>query len=229
MLRAILSLLASVCLVVCSPAQRTELYAIGGLSSAIMKQNGTADNFRRHYSWHTGVLFDIGAENVMFETGLLYSTRGTDIGSTSGLPGLNFTEFTALKITYLDIPAMLVIAPSNLRLFIGPQLSTMTRVMYDGEVMSSDQVSRNFNKTSLGIRYGLGVTTDSNLVFQVHMISGLSDIYKHPDYKWKNNAWQFAVGYRFYHDYTPIPVSSPGSNKKSKKKDNLIPDHRMLD
>jgi hypothetical protein len=105
----------------------------------------------------------------------------------------------------------------------------MTRVMYDGEVMPSEDVSKIFNRTSLGIRYGLGITTDSNLVIQVHMITGLSDIYKHPDYKWRNNAWQFAIGYRFYHDYTPISVSSAGSKKKSKKKDDIIPEHRMLD
>jgi hypothetical protein len=123
---------------------------------------------------------------------------------------------------------MLVIAPSNLRLFIGPQLSVMTRVMYDGTVMSSEQVSNTFNKTSIGLRYGLGFTTDSNIVVQVHLIAGLSDIYKHPDYKWRNNAWQFAIGYRFYHDQTHISTSS-GSKKKGKKKDDIIPEHRVLD
>lgn len=227
MLRIILSIMASVCLVVCTYAQRTELYAIGGLSSAIMKENGSADKFRRHYSWHTGLLFDIGSDRVMFETGLLYSTRGTDIASVSGWPGMQFTDFTTLKITYLDIPAMVVIAPSNLRLFMGPQLSTMTRVIYDGEVMKSEEASFNFNKTSLSLRYGLGFTTGSNIVIQIHLITGLTDVFKHPDYKWRNNAWQFALGYRFFHDHTPI--SSSSSKKKGKKKDDIIPEHRMLD
>lgn len=229
MLRAILLFMASVCLVVSSFAQRTELYAIGGLSSAVMKENGDAASFRRHYSWHTGLLLDVGVDRVMFETGLLYSTRGTDIATITGWTGLSFTDYTTLKITYLDIPAMVVIAPSNLRLFIGPQLSTMTRVMYDGEVLTSEQVSRNFYRTSLGLRYGLGFTTDTNIVVQVHLVTGLTDVYKHPDYKWRNNAWQFAIGYRFYHDHTYISSSSNGSKKKGKKKDDIIPEHRMLD
>ena len=226
MLRSILSLMALVCLVGVLHGQRTELYVIGGLSSAIVKQNGETNNFARHYSWHTGLLFDVGADHMMFETGLLYSTRGTKITAPIGNLGMYLgTDYSTLKITYLDIPALFVIAPTNFRLFVGPQLSIMTRVMYEGEVLTSDQVSNTFNRTSLGIRYGFGFHTESNLVLQVSFITGISDIYKHPDYKWRNNAWQFGIGYKLHSDGSGSRVGS-GSKKKD---DGIIPSHRMLD
>ncbi|MBL7858733.1 MAG: PorT family protein [Cyclobacteriaceae bacterium] len=201
--------------------QKTELIFFGGLSSSIMKENGSRKSFVRQYGGHLGVLGGVGSENVLFETGILFSARGTAFEESSYI---GFTSIEILRLNFLDIPAMLVIAPSNFRLFFGPQLSILTGGKYEEEKVSAADLSQVFNKTTWGFRYGGGIAANGFTV-QLHFILGLSDLTKDPNTNWKNNAYQIGVGYRIHSTKT---TSAPQKVKRNSQED-IIPKHRVLD
>lgn len=205
-------------------AQRIDMYAIGGYTGSTMHEKGSSGNdFGRRSGGHGGILFAVGSDNVLFETGILYSSRGSTVkGVQFTQPASLSTGFEDLRMDFVDIPAMIVISPSSFRFFAGPQLSFLTYVSYDGNQLTDASVRDTFEKTTLGLRYGAGYIGHSNIVVEIHLVSGLTDIYKHPDLKWRNNSIQLAVGYRFFRSFIP-------STSKSKNDDGLIPEHRVID
>src|SRR5262245_52731731 len=83
-------------------AQRTELYALGGLNGAVIKQgNSVLQEHTRLYSPTFGFLAGLGSEYILGETGLLYSTQGTRFSQTSLTTG---TKKYDIKLRYLDVP-----------------------------------------------------------------------------------------------------------------------------
>jgi hypothetical protein len=118
-------------------AQRTELFALGGLNGAIIKTgNSVPSNHSRLYSPTFGVIGGIGSQYVLGETGFLYNVQGTRFI----IPNTN--KKRDLKLTYFDVPLMAVVAPENFRFFAGPQISFLSKAEH------ADSTTTNLEKIS---------------------------------------------------------------------------------
>jgi hypothetical protein len=202
-------------------AQRYEILALAGVNGSIIKEAGANNSFTRRYAPHVGFLAGVGSEAVMFETGLLYSSKGTKIEVDNGLtfPSPFPASFNQVELNYLDVPFMAVVSPQSFRFFMGPQVSFLTSAYADKENVKSA-----FHNTSWSLRYGIGYNR-GDILLQLHLINGITDIYKDQGTKlvWKNNSFQLSLGYRF------LNRNKPSVKSQRKKKEDGIPDHRVID
>jgi hypothetical protein len=201
--------------------QRFEILALAGINGSVMKESGAGNSFNRRYGAHAGFLAGIGSEALLFETGLLYSSRGTKISESnvSAFPPPFPAKFTKLELDYLDVPFMAVVSPQSFRFFAGPQVSFLTSAYADKQNVKSA-----FHNTSWSLRYGVGYNR-GDLLLQLHLINGLTDIYKDqgPKIVWKNNSFQISLGYRL------LNRNKPTLKSQRKKVEDGIPDHRVID
>lgn len=202
--------------------QGVQVEAYVGLSFASMNGTEEASGSSRFVSRITfpfGVNLDFPlSENVLLGTGLGYSPRGTDVEnlSYSPYPGTSLTV-TGISLNYIDMPLLLVIAPSTFRLFVGPQISFLTSADVNGT-----DISNAIEGTSFGIRYGLGFDGNS-LAFRLTGQNGVTDVYKHPTREWTTHAYTLSVGYLF------AKRGVGGGTKSRQKKDDVVPAHRKID
>jgi hypothetical protein len=112
---------------------------------------------------------------------------------------------------------MAVVAPQNFRLFIGPQLSML---MSAKQEKTSGSVKDAFEKSNWELRYGAGYNRD-RVTLQLYFLRGFTDINKDPSVKWKTQSIQLSIGYLLF--------NYQGAAGKRKTKDNLIPEHRVID
>ncbi len=174
------------CLPLLLVGQNAQLEVFSGLSFAIIREkiepapNITSNIFKSHSRMPFGLICDIGmSEHTMLETGIIFSQRGSKIFGTK------------LNLNYVDLPINLVIRPKNFRFFIGPQISLL-RSAKSNDLDLDDA----FEKSDFGIRYGVG--TDVHfLSFRVIVQNGITDTFKHPNYKWRSNSISLTVGYLF--------------------------------
>jgi hypothetical protein len=201
--------------------QRYEILTLAGINGSVIKETGSNNSFNRRYGAHVGFLAGMGSEAVMFETGLLYSSRGTKISESnvSAFPPPFPTSFKKLELNYVDIPFMGVVSPQSFRFFFGPQVSFLTSAYADKQDVKSA-----FHNTSWSLRYGVGYNR-GDLLLQLHLINGLTDIYKDqgPKIVWRNNSFQLSLGYRL------LNRNKPTLKSQRKKVEDGIPDHRVID
>jgi hypothetical protein len=89
------------------------------------------------------------------------------------------------------------VAPSNFRIFAGPQVSFLTKASFEGA-----DVTESFEQTSYGIRYGFGILFNSKFTLQVQSMNGLTDIYLGPD-TGRSNSIIISVGYTISNHFDP--------------------------
>jgi hypothetical protein len=202
-------------------AQRYEILALAGVNGSVIKEAGANNSFTRRYAPHVGFLAGVGSEAVMFETGLLYSSKGTkiDVNTSFTFPPPFPASFTQIELNYLEVPFMAVISPQSFRFFMGPQVSFLTSAYADKQNVKSA-----FHNTSWSLRYGIGYNR-GDILLQLHLINGITDIYKDQGAKlvWKNNSFQLSLGYRF------LNRNKPSVKSQRKKEKDGIPDHRVIE
>lgn len=191
----------------------------GGLTSSLIKvesSNGNASwttEFTRRYSAHLGVLTGGKISDYFaLRSGLYFSSRGTTITETTW-PFFGGVTNTAFKLSYLELPFLFSFEPSSICIFFGPQYSALLSAKIEDTDMKSALKSGSFD-----LRYGIGVQPPRGIGFKFQFISGLSDILKSTEEKWKSNSINATVLY----------VVSSAPPKSGKKRNTDIP-HRSLD
>lgn len=195
---------------------------LGGLTSSILKEESIHDNnytrsYSRRYSGHLGFLAGGKISDYSgLRSGLIYASRGAVL-EDSGIPYFSGYTVTKLKLDYLEIPILYAFEPSNFRIFFGPQYATLLSANVKDENSSQD-IKSILNSGSFELRYGFSAHSKSGLGYQLHIISGLSDILKSEEYSWKGNSINLSLSYAV--------SRSNSAPKKSKAVD--IP-HRIID
>jgi hypothetical protein len=194
---------------------------MSGLTSSVVKEkqtenySGFGNSFSRRFSFHFGALTGVYiSEYTKFKTGLIYSSRGT------ALEGAVFpfgTTINQIKLGFLEIPFLYVIEPGAVSVFIGPQYSTLLSASdSDGNEFKSS-----FNNSSVDIRYGIGVVGRKFGTY-FHLVTGLTDILKSDDLKWRSNA--FCVGLSY-----SLIAAAPAQPKRDRKQKEFDIPHRRID
>jgi hypothetical protein len=195
---------------------------LGGLTSSILKEESSYDNnytrsYSRRYSGHLGFLAGGKISDYSgLRSGLIYASRGAVLEDSGILPFSGYSV-TKLKLDYLEIPLLYSFEPSSFRIFIGPQYATLLFAKVKGDDTNQDSKSI-LNSGSFELRYGFSAHAKSGLGYQLHIISGLSDILKSEEYSWKGNSINLSLSYAV--------TRSNSAPTKSKAVD--IP-HRIID
>ncbi|MBX2971225.1 MAG: PorT family protein [Cyclobacteriaceae bacterium] len=188
----------------------------GGLTSSVIKvkaENGNSSSppsFVRRYSFHLGLLASFPVSELSaIETGLYLSSRGTTV-ENNAFWGFDIT-LSSISINYIEVPFLFTLEPGGFKLFAGPQYSILASAKAEGE-----DIKRAFETGNLELRYGFAFQANK-FGGRLSFINGLTDIYKNPEWRWKNNAYTISITYA---------LVKPKSTAKSKKSD--VP-HRTLD
>jgi len=195
---------------------------LGGLTSSKLKEESIHSNnytrtYSRRYSGHIGFLAGGKISNYSgLRSGLLYSSRGALLEDSGFLPFSGYSK-TTLIMDYLEIPLLYSFEPSSFRIFVGPQYATLLSAKVKGDDTNQD-IKSILNSGSFELRYGFSAHAKSGLGYQLHIISGLSDILKSEEYSWKGNSINLSLSYAV--------TRSNSAPTKSKAVD--IP-HRIID
>ena len=96
---------------------------------------------------------------------------------------------------YIVVPLLAKIYPNEfLSLDFGGQFSYLINDEYELET-GGDTQSLELNDTDILFVAGLTYKTNINLFFQARYLIGISEIHDTPD--WKNQVFQFSIGYNF--------------------------------
>jgi len=207
-LAVILFFCSSTCL-----AQRTEVYALGGLNGAIIKTGSSVSSeHSRLYSPTFGFIGGIGSQYVLGETGILYSTQGTRITLVGS------DKKRDIKLNYFDIPLLAVVAPENFRFFAGPQISFLNSAK-----QADTTATHLYEKTNWSVRFGAGYER-RRILLQLHFVNGITDVIKDKDLEYKTKTFQISLGYMIFSNFGILQ-----GKKDKKKEDDIVPSHRVID
>jgi len=186
---------------------------LGGLNGSIFKNgNSVTSDHSRIYSPTFGFIGGIGSQYILGETGILFSTQGTKLT----LIGSN--KKPEIKLNYLDVPLMVVVAPENFRFFLGPQISFLNSAKQGGT-----SVTDFYEKTNWSIRFGAGYER-RRILLQLHFVNGLTDINKSDDFEYRTRTFQINLGYMIFSNFGILQ-----GKKAKKKEDDIVPSHRVIE
>jgi hypothetical protein len=117
---------------------------------------------------------------------ILYSGQGAKNGNFS------------FKANYITVPVLLRWNFTPLfSIHAGPQMGILmsAKEEFNGE---SEDVKDDYKSTDIGIAAGLGIDLPMGLNFGFRFVKGMSNIVDSDDYKQKNYALQFSVGYKLF-------------------------------
>ena len=170
------------------------------------------DSFDGRSCFHFGVMVEfIISESFSFQPELLYSCQGADYSETLN----EFIETTikstlatfegTIKADYLIIPLMAKYYMfEGFSLEAGPQvgllISAKEEYDWDGDIGEED-IKEHLKGIDFGVNFGLGYKFEGGLNLGARYNLGLSDANDNPDFlgdsTYKNNVFQFSVGYFF--------------------------------
>jgi hypothetical protein len=105
-------------------------------------------------------------------------------------------EYT-LALNYIRVPVMFQYFPvKQLYLEFGPQLGFLASANLKGTDGYRVNVSRDYNKTDVGLNLGIGVNATRRLGFNFRYCIGLSDITPNDNYTYSNRVAQLGASYR---------------------------------
>ena len=168
-------------------------FKAGGNFSNILGPNSSSYKYK--LGFHAGgfVEYDVNGK-VFLQAEALYSLKGFLDKSTSTV--LNTTSETNVKYTlaYVDIPLMINVHLGGAGYIgIGPQLSILTSVKWDGQntisnppytstVTISGNGTDGWNKVDLGVVFSVGAKYDSGIEFGLRAGYGISNVYNSSTY-----------------------------------------------
>lgn len=214
-----------------SLGQKSFIEITGGLTSSTFKGNeekifnSKEVDFIRRYSGNLGILFNVKtSQSVSVKFGASFNSRGTGIETFNSLHYIYFSApstWSVWEMNYLEFPFLLSFGPENVTFNIGPQLSTLLSSQLKG-----------LNKTDIGLKWGLGMDTNSLFIFRTNFYTGFSNLLQTNQARMRNGYYEFSIGLKI-----PFDISSPEPNpqsvqkkvKKKKKDDGVIPKHREID
>lgn len=177
-------------------AQKIGIKAGLNLSNMLMKDDdGTySDEFKMNPGYHVGVIAEFGTGNLLFQPGLLLSTKGFKL--SEDIEGYGFES--KMNLMYLDIPLLLktYYAIQTVRIFgeIGPYLgmglsgktkyeSTIAgqTTTEEGDVnFGSDADNDDFKRLDYGFMIGAGLEIQA-LQISIMYAMGLANISAYTD------------------------------------------------
>lgn len=208
-----------------SLSQGFGIEVFSGIGIGVLKADnlGTDGRTSNRVGGHLGVLGSVQISNSLFlESGLVYSPKGGFILTPSwGLynPFGNYPNASRVILNYLDIPFLLSANSESLRVYIGPQLSLLTRAKFDADNSRSNikDVKSSFYSTDVGLRLGIGYNSRPGVSARLDYGLGFKDIYRDPNSVWRTNSIEISVGYKYLDDLAKQSMrngSKKGDNKK---------------
>jgi len=164
---------------------QVQLEIFAGITSGKIREKISANNTLPREAFKSlirfpaiGIIGDIGlSEYWRLESGFVLSPRGTKLGND------------VIRLDYIDVPLIFIIQPKNFRVFFGPQISFLGNAR-TGNLVITDA----FEKSELGMRYGVGFEKEE-FAARLAIQSGLQDMFKHPELKWKSTSVTLSFGY----------------------------------
>ncbi len=142
------------------------------------------DLYKQRVALHAGVTAELSFTDLFsIQTEVLYSNQGIKF------------ENDVYPADYIGVPLLVKIYPSDfLSLDLGGQFSYLINDEYTPE-SGGDNQSLELSDSDFLFVAGLTYKTRVNLFLQARFLMGISEIHDDPD--WKNQVFQFSVGYNF--------------------------------
>jgi hypothetical protein len=103
-------------------------------------------------------------------------------------------DYSKLRLTFIEVPALYVRRAHGFEVFIGPQYSHLitASIVDDGQ---SENIKGYLKKSVFDARVGVGMSP-GRVGFQLSYIKGLSPVYEGYNTVWKNNTLVVSLAWR---------------------------------
>jgi hypothetical protein len=174
-------------------AQNMKFGVKGGLNLASISD---AEGSSMRIGAHAGGYLEFKlTEKFAIQPEFLYSMQGVNEEYDFGVTKLE----AETQIDYLTIPVMLKLYPTKMfNIQVGPQIGLLVndKVKLSSGGNSQSFTKTEFNKTDLGLNFGIGVDLPTGLNFYGRYSLGLSKLVDEDD-SFKNRVIQIGLGYTF--------------------------------
>ncbi len=141
------------------------------------------DGFEQTSGFHAGISSEFSfSEYFSSQVEILYATKGTVASDLE------------IKVNYLSLPVMIKVYPiESLSLDIGPEFSYLLNntVTQNG----IDVAPYSYEDLDVGLLAGVTYKTSIDLYIQARYVMGVTEF--DTSGKWKNQVFQFSLGYNF--------------------------------
>jgi hypothetical protein len=215
-MKSIMKFLPMLMVVIMTTKSNAQTFSVkGGFNLATWSMKDIQDNLKWQPGFHIGGLVDFPvAEKISFETGLLFSTKGTRIKENVEDSGISYAYDARATAMYLDVPlnARTTFDVGAIKVYgtFGPYLgfglagkNKIERSLNGETIKESVDLtwgsdSGNLKRLDAGLNIGAGVEFNSMLI-GINYGHGLANILSNnsSDLKVKNRVLAISAGYKF--------------------------------
>jgi len=163
-------------------AQDIYLGAKAGVNSSTFSGVNT-EEFGQSTGYHVGASAEFSfSEYFSSEVELLYSTKGAS------------SDILDISVDYLSLPVMIKVYPiESISIDVGPQFSYL---LNNSALIDNIEIDTYpYETLDIGLIAGITYKTGLDIYIQARYVMGVTEF--DPAGKWKNQVFQFSLGYNF--------------------------------
>jgi len=164
---------------------------------------------KNHTGFYAGASAGIPlSKTISIEPGLYYTQKGYELNGDLNIKSISFLGANAkatLQSNYIDIPVLLKANINGLQLFVGPQLSYLTKSNLNAKagvfgfslLNKTWDVTNQFNRWDMGVTGGIGYQLPNGLGIRVSYDRGLSKVDANKNFDSYNQVFKAGISYNF--------------------------------